>query len=186
MTTTALLDRKRTVMRMFKILLTIYALQVSAMSLYARGSETLTFSGPTSIPDGTATGIQDVRTITSEIVELTAVRIRLKISGNFNGDLYGYVRHNIGQATHISVLLNRPGRTASTPYGYNDDGLDVTFADSAAADIHNYQLVSIPLTGVPLSGVWQPDARFVDPTGVISGSPRSAFLSVFNGLSASG
>ena len=72
-------------MRMFKTLLTIFVLQVSAMALYGRGSETTSFSGVnTPIPDGTATGIQDVRSITSEIVELTAVRIRLKISGNFN------------------------------------------------------------------------------------------------------
>src|SRR5882762_3310179 len=99
-------------MRMFKTLLTMFVLPVSATALYGLGSETTSFNGVnTPIPDGTATGIQDVRTITSEIVELTAVRIRLKISGNFNGDLYGYVRHNIGPTnTHISVLLNRPGR----------------------------------------------------------------------------
>jgi len=161
---------------MFKTLLTILCVQVSVMALYGLGSETITFSGiNTAIPDGTASGMQDVRTITSAIVELTEVRVRLKLSGNFNGDLYGYIRHNSGQATHISVLLNRPGRTLWDPNGYSDYGFDVTFADSAPADIHDYQLVAIPLPGVPLGGTWQPDARFVDPSVVSSNSPRSAF-----------
>ena len=172
---------------MLKTLSILLFLQVNAMSLYGLASGTNTFSGINApIPDGTTSGIQDVRIVTSQIAELTEVRIRLKIAGNFNGDLYGYVRHQSGSATHISVLLNRPGRTALNPNGYSDDGLDVTFADSAATDIHSYQSVSIPLSGTPLSGVWQPDGRFVDPTLVTSDSPRSTLLSVFNGLSASG
>jgi hypothetical protein len=174
-------------MKMLKTLSTLLFLQVNATSLYGIAFGTNSFSGiNASIPDGTTSGIQDVRIVASEIVELSEVRIRLKVAGNFNGDLYGYVRHQSGSATHISVLLNRPGRTALNPNGYSDDGLDATFADSAAADIHNYQSVSIPLPGTPLSGVWQPDGRFVDPTLVTSDSARSTLLSVFNGLSASG
>src|SRR5258706_5479081 len=170
-------------MRMFKTLLTMFVLQVSATALYGLGSETTSFNGVnTPIPDGTIAGIQDVRTITSGIVELTAVRIRLKISGNFNGDLYGYVRRNSAPTnTHISVLLNRPGRTSTNSSGYTDYGLDVTFADAASNDIHNYESVSGHLVA-PLSGVWQPDARFVNPTVATADSPRSAFLSVFDGL----
>jgi hypothetical protein len=173
-------------MKMRKTLSTLLVLQVNAMSSFGLLPNTNTFSVNTPIPDGSTSGIQDVRTITSEIVELTEVKILLKIAGNFNGDLYGYVRHNSGQTTHISVLLNRPGRTLSDPNGYSDYGFDVTFADSALADIHNYQLITIPLPGVPLGGIWQPDARFVDPFVVSTDSPRSAPLSVFNGLSASG
>jgi len=39
--------------------------------------------------------------------------------------------------------------------------------------------VSIPLIGTHVSGVWQPDARFVDPTGVTAILLVQAFLSVF-------
>jgi hypothetical protein len=174
-------------MRILKTRVAAIVLQMSLMGVYGQRFETNIFNGiHASIPDGPTAGIQDIRVISSEIVQLTTVRVRLKIVGNFNGDLYGYIRHNSAQSTHIAILVNRPGKTFSNQNGYNDDGLDVTLADAAAADIHNYQLVSIPSTNTPLSGVWQPDARFVDPIGVTANSPRSAFLNAFNGLSASG
>ena len=82
-----------------------------------------------SIPDGDVNGTQDIRNIDSDIADITSIRVRLNVSGNFNGDLYGYLRHSSGATTHISVLLNRPGRTTSNSYGYADSGLDVVFDD---------------------------------------------------------
>jgi hypothetical protein len=174
-------------MKLFKIGVAAIVLQMSLMSVLGHGFETNIFNAIRApIPDGSSAGIQDIRVISSEIVELTTVRVRLKILGNFNGDLYGYIRHTNAQSTHIAILVNRPGKTSSDLHGYSDDGLDVTLADAAATDIHNYQVVSIPPDGSPLTGVWQPDARFVDPIGVMATSPRSAFLNAFNGLNASG
>jgi len=39
----------------------------------------------------------------------------------------------------MAVLLNRPGRSDTLPYGYAAAGLNITLSDSAAADIHTYQ-----------------------------------------------
>src|SRR5678815_1283256 len=72
-------------------------------------TETHTFTTNRVVPDGNASGLHDVRNINSAIAQIASVKVRLKINGEFNGDLYGYVRHSSG----FSVLLNRPGRTAS-------------------------------------------------------------------------
>jgi len=138
------------------------------------------------VPDGDVAGVQEVRTAVSEITQIKSVRVRLKVTGEFNGDLYGYVRHNSGATTHISVLINRTGRASTNHYGYANSGFDVTFDDSATNDIHTYRNITNPPPGVPVSGTWQPDARFVDPASVTTDFPRSAFLSAFNGLSANG
>jgi subtilisin-like proprotein convertase family protein len=150
-------------------------------------SETNLFTGvDLSIPSASTDGITDIRTSPSQIAQLTAVRVRLKIDGDFNGDLYAYLSHTSGQTTHLAVLLNRPGRTATNPDGYNDDGFDVVFSDKAAADVHTYWSVVTPAPGSPLTGQWQPDARFVDPDLVTTDSPRLAFLSLFNGMAGAG
>jgi subtilisin-like proprotein convertase family protein len=155
-----------------------------APALEAQISETNLFNSVNKvIPDGNAAGVHDVRTITSQIAFLTSVRVRLNISGKFNGDLYGYVRHSTG----LAILLNRPGRTLSNFAGYEDSGLDVVFSDLANTnDIHNYRLVTTPLSGSPLTGTWQPDARFIDPDLVTDVSPRTAFLSALTNLNANG
>ncbi len=84
------------------------------------------------------------------------------------------------------MLLNRPGRTPANPYGYSDAGFNITLADSATNDLHNYRTVTTPPAGSALAGSWKPDARYVHPTLVTDTSTRSAFLSVFNGLNANG
>src|SRR5687768_8629147 len=95
-----------------------------------------TFNGNPSlpIPDANATGVEDNRTITSAISQLGSVRVTLDITGDFNGDLYLYLRHDSG----FSVLLNRPGRSASNLAGYDDSGFNITLRDDAANDVHNY------------------------------------------------
>ena len=76
----------------------------------------------------------------------------LQLSGGYNGDLYANVQHGSG----MSVLLNRVGVTDGEPFGYDDSGMNVTFADSAAADIHYYQAAASP--GITGGASWQPDA----------------------------
>jgi subtilisin-like proprotein convertase family protein len=134
------------------------------------------------IPDGDPAGVTDVRNVTSGIAHITSLQVRLNISGDFNGDLYAYLQHGSG----LTVLLNRTGKTATNPYGYDDCGFDVTFSDSAANDIHSYRVFTTPPRGSPLTGAWQPDARFIDPTAVTDASLRSTFLSEFDGLHPQG
>ncbi|MFM1767980.1 MAG: hypothetical protein RJA22_509 [Verrucomicrobiota bacterium] len=145
--------------------------------------ETHTFTTNVVVPDGNASGLHDVRSVSSAIGAITSVKVRLKINGEFNGDLYGYLRH----ASGFSVLLNRPGKTAANAAGYDDSGLDVTFASGAVnGDIHAYRSVTTPAAGSALAGTWEPDGRAVDPAVVTEASSRTALLSSFNALTASG
>ena len=153
------------------------------MALHAQVSQTNSFTGINlAIPDGSPAGVTDVRTITSGIAHITSLQVRLNISGDFNGDLYAYLQHGGG----LTVLINRTGKTKTNPYGYDDCGFDVTFSDSAANDIHTYRLATTPPRGLPLTGAWQPDARYIDPTVVTDASLRTTFLSEFVGLNPQG
>jgi subtilisin-like proprotein convertase family protein len=173
---------------------TLIATTLAAGLLSARAQITAdyafdTFNGDATlvIPDGNATGISDSRTITgSNIPEIGSMTVDLKIDGDFNGDLYVYLRRVANDASDaLAVLLNRPGRTLSMTRGYADSGLNITLDDSAA-DIHTYRLVLAPASGTPLTGTWSPDARTADPGTVLDTNPRSAFLSIFNGAGADG
>src|SRR5438552_16175931 len=133
-----------------------------------------------SVPDGNAAGMSDVESFSSAIANLTAVRVKLKVGGEFNGDLYGYVRHISAGHTNFCVLLNRPGRSATDSFGYADAGLDLTFDESAVnGDIHSYRSVLTPPAGTALTGSWQPDGRNVDPSVVVTTSSRTTTLSSF-------
>jgi len=135
------------------------------------------------IPDGQPAGVSDVETVSSSIPQIGSVQVSLNIAGNFNGDLYCYLVHN----NALSVLLNRPGRAAGNLDGYADSGFQVTLSDAAVnGDIHNYQGVLSPLAGVPLTGLWQPDGRNVNPAVVTDTDPRTAGLGVFNDQDANG
>ncbi len=174
-------------MRYRKPLLALLVFAVGLAATWGQITQTNQFTGVNlPIPDGDVNGVQDTRSIASNVVQISSLRVRLEILGQFNGDLYGYLRHSSGSTTHIGVLLNRPGRTATNSYGYADRGLNVTLDDLAAHDIHTYRDVTNPPLGTPLYGTWQPDARFVDPTLATTTSPRAAFLSEFEGLSAGG
>ena len=151
--------------------------------LQAQSSETYTFTTNRALPDGNPAGLSDVRTVNSAIGVISSVQVHLKINGEFNGDLYGYLRHSSGMV----VLLNRPGKTATNSAGYDDSGLDVEFQNGAAnGDLHLYRNVTIPSGGLPLTGTWQPDGRNVDPGAVTDASPRTTSLTNFVGLSAAG
>ncbi len=163
---------------------------LGAVGALAQTNETFTFNsfnGASSlpIPDGDASGVSDIRSVSSAITKIGSMTVTLNIAGNFNGDLYVYLSHGTG----FSVLLDRVGRSASHPSGYGDSGMNVTLSDVASADIHTYQTSVTLAPGTPLTGTWQPDARTADPTADLTtfdASPRSDFLSSFNGANANG
>lgn len=150
------------------------------------GAAVMTYSsGPinTGIPDGNPSGLANVINVTSsEITSIQSVTATLSISGTFNGDLYAYLTHGSG----FAVLLNRAGRMQSAPFGYADDGFDVTFDDLGAANIHLYQNVGPVTPGSPLTGTWMPDGRAVDPDLVVDTDPSTATLSSFAAGNANG
>jgi subtilisin-like proprotein convertase family protein len=158
------------------------------LSVHAQISQTNIFSAINhSVPDGNASGLSDRQIISSSITELSRVRVKVRIAGEFNGDLYGYVRQITPTKTNFCILLNRPGRTTNNPFGYDDMGLDVTFDDTASnGDIHAYQTVITPSFGSPLVGNWQPDGRNVLPLTVTAASPRTTALNSFAGGAAAG
>ena len=135
------------------------------------------------IPDGQPAGISDVETIASGITQIGSVQVSLNITGNFNGDLYGYLQHDGA----LSVLLNRSGRTLGNPFGYADSGYNITLSDLATnGNIHTYETVLTPAAGLPLTGVWQPDGRTNSPATVLDTNPSTAGLSLFDSMSGSG
>jgi subtilisin-like proprotein convertase family protein len=162
-------------------------LSILALALcFAFSSPAQTFSFPglnLVIPDGQASGVASFETISTAIHQIGSIQVSLTITGNFNGDLYCYLQHGTG----LSVLLNRPGRTAANVDGYDDSGFAITLDDNAPhGDIHNYQGVITPPLGTPLTGLWQPDGRKIDPASVLDTDPRTAMLSSFNGLDPNG
>lgn len=143
-----------------------------------------------SIPDGGE--LLNAQTLDLGGGTISDVRVSLNISRGsvgpgFNGDLYAALSHGTG----YSVLINRPGRTASDDFGYADgEGFNVTFADSGANDVHNYRVAlsgnpNTALTG-SLTGLWQPDGRNIDPNEVLNTDSRTKMLSTFNGVAANG
>ncbi len=132
------------------------------------------------VRDNDVNGLADTRIVSSPIGSISDLNVKLKITGGWNGDLYGYLVHDSG----FAVLLNRVGRSAGAPLGYDDAGLNVTLDDQAAnGDVHVYQLA--PHTS-PLTGVWAPDGRTNDPATVLDTHLRPAQLGAFTGLNPNG
>lgn len=133
----------------------------------------------TTVPDNSPIGLVSVIPVSSN-EQVVSVELHLHITGGWNGDLYAYLEHN----GVISVLLNRPGRTADNLAGAASSGMSVTFSDDAQFDdIHT--AISNTL-GESVTGFFQPDGRAADPDTVTDLSPRSLFLSGFQGLDADG
>ncbi len=175
-------------MRKSTSLLVLLLLTAGSPPLGAQTSETNSFGNlNTPIPDGNPTGMIDIQTVSSAITKLSSLRVSLCVAGEFNGDLYGYLRHVQGGVTNFCILLNRVGRTASDPWGYADCGFNILFDDAAPqGDIHTYQTTINPPAGTPLTGVWQPDGRAVDPSLVLDTTPRTTYLSSFTNSNPSG
>ncbi len=157
----------------------ILLLTLSCMVITAQGATTInpTFAIGIQVPDNTGTGLSDTRIISSSITSITKVSVQLTMQGGWVGDLYVSLLHGSG----FAVLLNRPGRDLLNTDGSGVEDFFVNFDDDSPTDIH---------TGIPSSGVafgsYQPDAREVDPDFALDTSPRTAFLSSFNGLDANG
>ncbi len=153
--------------------------------------EVRTFTVGKLIPDGNPNGLVDSQTITSAIGSLGDVDVYLNLSGQpgsgFLGDLYVALQHSGG----YSVLLNRVGRSTAALAGYSDAAMDVTFDDSATlGDIHKYRAVLDPLglglSILNLTGSWQPDGRFTDPSLASATDGRLRMLNQMIGKPASG
>jgi hypothetical protein len=132
---------------------------------YLSQSFDASFPNGGAIPDGTANGWYDTRSVTGPAGawHLTDLRVSLTLSGGANGDLYAFLAHDGG----FTVLLNRVGvgATQGDALGYSNSGMQVTFADQAAnGDIHWYGGGDAP------SGNYVPDSRNIDPL-----SPPEAF-----------
>ena len=115
--------------------------------------------------------------------EITTVTVTLNITGGYNGDLYGYLSHD----GVMVPLLNRPGVGTGSAFGYSDSGLNVTFTDSAANNIHTYQ--TVPSFNISGAADWQPDGRTINPATSPTASfdaAGTAHLSDFNGLNPNG
>jgi len=133
----------------------------------------------TTIADGNPTGLATTIPVTGLAGWLTNVTLSLTVTGGYNGDLYAYLTADNGG---YAVLLNRSGKTSTSPFGYEDAGFDVILEDLATLDIHGYGGNS----GNLVTGTWQPDGRDMDPQNVLDTSPRTAFLDSFNGRNPNG
>jgi subtilisin-like proprotein convertase family protein len=133
----------------------------------------------TPVPDDNPTGLTssiDVSGSTGLILDIT---VGLNISGGANGDLYAFLTHG---PSSFAVLLNRVGKTEEDPFGYDDAGFSILLNEYAALDIHNYGGNG----GAPITGIWQPDGRYVDPQLVLDTDARTATLSSFTNQFANG
>ncbi len=137
------------------------------------------------VPDGNATGWSDTRSVAIPAGETVVdVNVVISLNGGWNGDLYAYLANP--NVPGVAVLLNRPGRTAGNSFGFGDNLLTVTLDDgSPNGDSHNYQSAVSYLTVISTNGSLQPDGRAVSPLTVNGTEPRTAMLSLFNGMDAS-
>ena len=167
-----------------RLLPVVLAASAAACALPSTASAVVTWTDTwtvaTAIPDGDLVGYSDTRTPSfSPGLVISKVTVTLNFSGGWNGDLYAYLTNGSG----FAVLLNRPGRVADSDSdpGSDTEGMSVTFDDAALLDLHN----GIDLLTGPVTGNWQPDARWVNPLNVVTGDGRTAFLASLNGQNAS-
>ncbi len=149
------------------------------------GSWNTGFIAGTTVPDGSAVGWSDVRSLAIPADHVvTDVNVSISLTGGWNGDLYAFLSHP--NAGSVAVLLNRPGRTAGNALGYSDAALTITLDDAAAnGDIHTYQSASGYTALITNGSAWQPDGRSASPFTVNGTEPRPAMLSTFNGMAPS-
>ena len=127
--------------------------------------------------------ILSMATISGVTEPINNLRLSLNISGVPTGNLYAYLGHakdlyHINDSDNVLVvLLNRVGRTAANPSGYQDVGLNVIFEQNAL-DVHQYNPSGNPLSG-PLTGTWDVDGRNISPFTVTTANNRTTLLSSF-------
>lgn len=161
-----------------KILVTSALLCGSLCPLHAASAvNQWSFAVGSTVPDNSGIGLTDRQEISTPLAYLTSVTVHLSMTGGWSGDMYAYIAH----ASGFSVLLNRPGRTASNSAGSGVTELMISLTDDSLADIHT----ALPASG-SAAGFFQPDARSIDPDYALDSSPRTAFLASFNGLDPNG
>src|SRR6266567_1999234 len=156
----------------------------SGLTASAQTTTTSTnFTVGATIPDYDPSGLASAKIVSTPIAYVTGLKVNVKLSGTFNGDMYCYLAHNGTNA----ILLNRVGRSPTSSLGYSDKGFDLTFDDASTnGDVHVYRTkLGGPISG-PLTNSWVPDARRTSPTNVLTGDARTAFLSSFNGMNPNG
>jgi subtilisin-like proprotein convertase family protein len=148
------------------------------------GSYNSGFENGGAIPDGSLVPWSDTQDVAGAAgYEITAVTVTVNITGGYNGDLYAYLSHG----DVMVPLLNRPGAGTGSAFGYSDSGLNVTFTDGAANNIHTYQTVAS--YDINSGANWQPDGRTINPVTSTSASfdaAGTAHLADFNGLNPNG
>src|SRR5439155_21511225 len=83
-----------------------FGLRVSAQTV----TTTNTVTVAAAIPDGSSAGVASATNVSTPVVYMTGLKVNLKLTGTFNGDIYCYLTHG----TNRAVLLNRVGRRASS------------------------------------------------------------------------
>ncbi len=168
------------------ILLAVFHLAASVTASAALFNLTFNsgFDNSGNVPDGNVNPWSDTRTVSGTAgLAITDVSLRLNLSGGFNGDLYAYLSYN----GVLVPLLNRLGVGSGNAFGYGDAGLNVTFTDAAAHNVHFYQSVlGYSITG---GAAWQPDGRTIDPVTSLPAAFNAAgttSLAAYGGMSADG
>ena len=161
------------------LLFPLFLLLAAAPIAPAATTFTQTWNVSAVIPDNDDVGFADTRTVGMGAgMTVEEVEVNLSFTAGWNGDLYAYLVHGSG----FSVLLNRPGRSLGEPDGAASSGMNVTFRDDAATDLHT----TIPMSGGSFTGTYQPSARNIDPLVSLDDSPRTAFLASFTGIDPNG
>jgi subtilisin-like proprotein convertase family protein len=139
------------------------------------------------IPDYTPSGLAQGIDISGLSGTISSVTLSVDIAGGYNGDLYAYLA---GPNGGFAVLLNRVGISTASPNGYSDTGFDVTFSDTAATSINNYQSSGYTLNSDgQLTGTYQPSGQNIDPQSApsaFSSASQTAMLASFNGMDPNG
>jgi subtilisin-like proprotein convertase family protein len=138
-------------MRSHYLAAAILALSCNSHADFITASRTVN----TLIPDNDLSGLASTISIGNISGPITSIVLTLNLGGTpstFNGDYYAYLTHG----STLVTLLNNVGEPG-LPFGYSDNGFDVTLKDSAL-NIHNYQNYNYAMNpNQQLTGIWAPD-----------------------------
>ena len=149
--------------KLFSSLILIGALATAQASLYIQtgaGVSGSGFDGGTqsgvgtfnqTIADGNPAGTWNSISVAGLDNSLSTLTVTLSVSGGNNSGLYAYLSYN----GLTAVLLNRPGVTATTPFGDTGAGLTETLAGTAlysgVSPLSSYTSFTTPGTSTSLS-----------------------------------
>jgi hypothetical protein len=165
----------------FKVALLGIGLAVTSASAQPLLTNTFTLNLNAAIPQGNPVGVRVQFTASGLLGVAANVQVGLNISGGFNGGLFAYLTGPQGQ---MAVLLNRPGVTASNPYGDTHAGFDITLDGAGLNNIHDYATIGYSLNeSGQVTGTWAADGRAIDPQSpgiMFDNAPTAARLQLFD------